>query len=82
MAKAYAFFSDEMLTDYFCEGSIGTNRVGDHDGDDVDPHNHWSILTIEDGEVIDLDWGYHSKEEAAITLSKQEAYEGSIKLAG
>ena len=38
--------------------------VGFHEDESIEPHIHWSILTIEDGVVIDWDWGYHSATEA------------------
>ena len=31
-------------------------------------HDHWAILTTEDGLVIDVDWGYHSEQEARYSM--------------
>ncbi len=31
---------------------------------DDEPHEHWRILFVQDGEVTVQDWGYHSAHEA------------------
>ena len=38
--------------------------VGEHDNPTDDPHCHYSILTIENGLVTNVDWGYHTEDEA------------------
>ena len=38
--------------------------VGEHDNPTDDPHCHYSILTIEHRRVVNVDWGYHTEDEA------------------
>ena len=44
--------------------------VGEHDDPTDDPHSHYSILTIENGRVVDVDWGYHGEDEAREHLGR------------
>lgn len=46
--------------------------VGSHDDDSGDVHLHWSVLTIKNGVVLDVDWGYHSDEEAEAVIRKED----------
>ena len=50
--------------------------LGEHDDPDEEPHCHYSILTVEDGRVVNVDWGYHSEHEAidVILSSRQSHY--------
>lgn len=38
--------------------------LGEHDDVGEDPHCHYSVLTSEGGVVVNVDWGYHTLEEA------------------
>lgn len=38
--------------------------VAEHDDEGAEPHSHYSIVAIEGGRVVDIDWGYHSEDEA------------------
>lgn len=38
--------------------------LGEHDQEDEDPHCHYSILAVENGLVVNADWGYHTEDEA------------------
>jgi hypothetical protein len=38
--------------------------IGEHDNPTDDPHCHYSILTIEHRRVVNVDWGYHTEDEA------------------
>ena len=56
------------------DGSLATSLVdggvlGEHDNPEEDPHCHYSILTIEDGVVGKVDWGYHTEDEAMDVLA-------------
>ena len=46
------------------EDDYWPRAVGFHFDEQAQPHIHWSVLTIEDGVVVDWDWGYHSETEA------------------
>ena len=39
--------------------------LGDHDDPSEDVHCHYSILTVEHGLVVNVDWGYHAEDEAS-----------------
>ena len=48
--------------------------LGEHDDPGEDPHCHYSILTVEDGLVVNVDWGYHTEREAVeVVLSSQHS---------
>lgn len=78
MARTYAVMADEDAHD-------GQESFGEHDPSDElegvevepKPHWHWSILAIEDGIVVDLDWGYHSAEEAQGYIQNHPFYTGA-----
>ena len=38
--------------------------LGDHDDPGEDAHCHYSILAVEDSLVVNVDWGYHTEDEA------------------
>ena len=68
MGQTYAVISDADLP-------AGAMLTGSHD-EGTEDHwhwSHWSILTIKEGIVVDVDWGYHSAEEA-LTIAQGRYY--------
>ena len=71
MAKRF-ILPDKLLTHAFGEENCAT--IGDHDdGVRGDNHEHFFIIIVgDDGVVTDLDWGYHSVDEAREVLKARE----------
>ncbi len=78
MERMKAILSDTDLPEVFfsihhaLEDDYWPRVVSFHDDENAEPHIHWSILSIEDGVVIDWDWGYHSENEARSYILKEE----------
>ena len=66
-----AILPDTLLGHAFWEE--GCLTVGEHDGPGAEAHAHWSIATIVDGVVTGVDWGYHSPDEAASSVTEAPA---------
>jgi hypothetical protein len=80
MERMKAIVSDADLPEVFfsihhaLEDDYWPRAAGFHDDESVEPHIHWSILTIEDGVVVDWDWGYHSETEARSYILRDDAH--------
>ncbi len=77
MERMKAIVSDADLPEVFfsihhaLEDDYWPRAVAFHEDESVEPHIHWSILSIEDGVVVDWDWAYHSETEARSYIGRE-----------
>lgn len=63
MAELF-IMGDRTLIQFGDAEHDSSRMLGEHDDEGAEPHRHWGIYRLEDGELFLKDWGYHSKEEA------------------